>query len=136
MDVECDVNKHITWFDNHQKFNPKKDWRKCSIDDEVFLAMTFFPENAIEVGKMILVAGIPVALWCNQLIHNSEEHLAVKEAMCCNVFKGRKFNELLEMVHIICRKEENEKRMEDHLALFWDDPEKVPLNFGKTIDLE
>jgi hypothetical protein len=138
INKECDLEKHINWLDSYEEFNAKCFCNEYLAPDneKTFLAMTFFPEEASKIGEMILMGGIPVALWCNQLIHHSEEHLAVKEALCCNVFKGRKFNELLEMVHRVCRKEENEKRMEDHLALFWDNPERVPLAFGKSIDLE
>ncbi|CAK8717435.1 hypothetical protein KKHLCK_06590 [Candidatus Electrothrix laxa] len=135
---KCDMKNHIKWVDDHKGFNAEYIGSEYLTDKKgkAFLAMTFFPEETSEVGKMILKSGIPVALWCNRSINNAEDHLMVKNAMCCHIFEGCKFSELIDKVHRVCKKEENKKRLEDHLALFWDDPERVPLTFGKSIDLE
>ncbi len=129
-------DSYIQWVCGNNTFQKKQVYDEYQKNqNKTCLAMTFLPKQSEEVGNLILFLGIPVALWCNKTGHKEEEHEIIKKAIGC-ILEDGDFNCLADRIHKICRLPEHEKSLEHHLTLFWDNPDRIPLEFGKRNDLK
>jgi hypothetical protein len=127
-----DSKTTIFWMCDHKDYDARLLCNEYSHDEnKTCLMQTFLPQTPVDFGLAILNAGIPVAVWCNKFGHQKKDHDIIKS----NLFELVKDGNLImlpERIKKICRKPDKKKRLQDHLTLLWDNPEKLPKNLQES----
>jgi hypothetical protein len=125
---EMKRNNFFHCVDDPKKYTCEKVFTECfnSEPTKTCLIQTFFPNNPEELGWIIVNSGIPVAIWCNKNGHKAEDHMTIKKRILKLVHKDG-FNNIFNNISKIHKKPKEDKCLQDHLILFWDDPNRLPL---------
>ena len=127
------LNRHVKWICDNDSFDKEQisnEFRLTNPAEKFCLAMTSLPNEVDKLGSLLLEAGIPFALWCYKNIKNEDDNNEVKNELY-RILEKYSFEDLSDQVNKICRIPEEKKKTKHYLALFWDDPSRVPLTYGK-----
>lgn len=119
---------YVYWECNNTcKFNEMKD-NILKLDNITCLFMTYLPQNfsdITELGKAIIISGLPVALWFKGQVDNIDKLDLIKQEMRQIV----KDNSLINLPVLVHKKQKKAKQKDDlgsQIALLWDNPDRVP----------